>query len=178
MGVRHTFIRGANAPRIPLEAADQRSGARGAGRRIHRCWPASRGCQPAACGRHRLWNVTVGSVGAGMSHSAHPVRSLVDPTIEADLLAAGGVASSAFFAPVGCVHARESRYEKQSLEAQVAPSTERPTNASGGIWQAHTARERGRFRPVPLVLPWLPPRAEDEHHLKRLQAKESNCCMS
>ena len=101
MGESHTFIRGAKAPRIPLEAADQRSGAREAGRRIHRCWPASRGCQPAACGRHRLWNVTVGSVDAGMSHGAHPVRSLVDPTIEADLLAAGGVASSTFFAPVG-----------------------------------------------------------------------------
>ena len=52
MGVRHTFIRGAKAPWMPPEAADQRSGARGAGRRIHRCWPASRGCQPAACGQH------------------------------------------------------------------------------------------------------------------------------
>ena len=62
MGVRHTFIRGAKALQTPLEAADQRSGARGAGRRIHRCWPASRGCQPAACGRYRLWNVAIDSV--------------------------------------------------------------------------------------------------------------------
>ena len=91
MGVQHTFIRGAKAPRIPLEAADQRSGAREAGRRIHRCWPASRGCQPAACGRHRLWNVAIGSVDASISHGAHLGRSLVDPTIEADLLADGGV---------------------------------------------------------------------------------------
>ena len=109
MGVRHTFICGTNAPRMPLEAADQRSGARGAGRRIHRCWPASRGCQPAACGWHRLWNAAVGSVDAGMSHGGHPVRSLVHPNIEADLLEAGGVGSSTFFAPVGCVHACESR---------------------------------------------------------------------
>ena len=107
----HLFILlcGVKAPRMPLEAADQRSGARGAGRRIHRCWPASRGCQPAACGRHRLWNVAIGSVDASISHGAHPVRSLVDPSIEAVLLTAGGVGSSTFFAPVGCVHARESR---------------------------------------------------------------------
>ena len=104
MGASHTFIRGKKASQIPLDAADQRSGAREAGRRIHRCWSASRRCQPAACGQHRLWNVSGEPVAACMAHGAHLAHSSIDAGIEAVLPTAGGVASTTFSASAGCVH--------------------------------------------------------------------------